>query len=132
MICLRMKAVDETDVVAHLNGELVVWAEERMSFEVLQRRAVSSSQSAARLAAQWPAHFIAFDLLQADGQEMLRTPYAQRRARPEQLLTEHQLAAPWTLCPETSDLATALEWLASWTEVPGVEGLVIRGSAQPY
>jgi hypothetical protein len=28
---------------------------------------------------------------------MLRTPYAQRRARPEQLLTEHQLAAPWTL-----------------------------------
>jgi hypothetical protein len=63
---------------------------------------------------------------------MLRAPYAQRRARLEQLFTEHHLAAPWTLGPETNDLATAQERLASWTEVPGVEGLVIRGSTQPY
>ncbi|MGI5485147.1 hypothetical protein [Streptomyces lavendofoliae] len=28
--------------------------------------------------------------------------------------------------------ATAGEWLTSWTQVPGVEGLVIRGSGQRY
>jgi hypothetical protein len=38
-----------------------------MSFDALQRRAVSAGHSAVRLAVQLPAHFIAFDLRQADG-----------------------------------------------------------------
>ncbi|MFF5257175.1 ATP-dependent DNA ligase [Streptomyces leeuwenhoekii] len=29
-------------------------------------------------------------------------------------------------------MATAREWLTSWTRVPGVEGLVIRGTQQRY
>ncbi|WP_236247001.1 ATP-dependent DNA ligase [Streptomyces sp. CC210A] len=115
-----------------LDGELVVWAEEKMSFEALQRRAVSGGRTAARLAAEAPAHFIAFDVLQIDGQELLHVPYGERRARLEQLFADHRLNAPWTLCSETTDLATAKEWLTSWTQVPGVEGLVIRGSGQPY
>ncbi|MEV2255943.1 ATP-dependent DNA ligase [Streptomyces sp. NPDC050147] len=77
--------------------------------------------------------FVAFDILQADeGQPLLRTPYGERRTRLERLFTEHQLASPWTLCPETTDEALAQEWLASWTEVPGIEGLVVRGSRQHY
>ncbi len=115
-----------------LDGELVVWAEEKMSFEALQRRAVSGGRTAARLAAEAPAHFIAFDVLQIDGQELLHVTYGERRARLERLFADHRLSAPWTLCPETTDLATAQEWLTSWTQVPGVEGLVIRGSGQRY
>ncbi|MEU3843817.1 hypothetical protein AB0E88_27745 [Streptomyces sp. NPDC028635] len=72
-------------------------------------------------------HLIVFDVLQLCGQELLPVPYAERRARLEQLFTEHDLHAPWTLCPETDDPGTAQEWLTSWTQVPGVEGLVIRG-----
>lgn len=52
-----------------LDGELVVWVEGQMSFEALQRRAVSGGRTAARLAQEMPAHFIAFDILQLDGQE---------------------------------------------------------------
>lgn len=115
-----------------LDGELVVWAGHRMSFEALQRRAVSGGRAAARLAQEMPAHFIVFDLLQLDGQELLHVPYGERRARLEQLCTDRGLSAPWTLCPETTDPATAKEWLTSWTQVPGVEGLVIRGSGQRY
>ncbi|MFF9854144.1 ATP-dependent DNA ligase [Streptomyces litmocidini] len=115
-----------------LDGELVVWAEEKMSFEALQRRAVSGGRTAARLAQEMPAHFIAFDVLQIDGLELLHVPYDERRAHPEQLFADHRLSAPWTLCPEMTDLATAMEWLTSWTQVPGVEGLVIRGSGQRY
>ncbi len=115
-----------------LDGEMVVWAGDRMSFEALQRRAVSGGRTAARLANEMPAHFIAFDILQADGEELLNVPYGERRARLEHLFTDHQLTAPWTLCPETTDAATAQEWLTSWTRVPGVEGLVIRGSGQKY
>ncbi|MFF8696774.1 hypothetical protein ACF08W_31630 [Streptomyces sp. NPDC015144] len=108
-----------------LDGELVVWAQGRMSFEALQRRAASSGRTAARLAQETPAHFIAFDLLQADGQELLHVPYGERRARLEQLFTDRGLSAPWTLCPETTDVATAQEWLTSWTQVSGIEGLVV-------
>ncbi|MFJ8082761.1 hypothetical protein ACIQ6Y_19315 [Streptomyces sp. NPDC096205] len=45
--------------------------------------------------------------LQADGEELLRAPYADRPARLERLSTEHDLAAPWTLCPQTTGIATA-------------------------
>ncbi|MGW1601409.1 ATP-dependent DNA ligase [Streptomyces eurythermus] len=115
-----------------LDGELVVWVEGRMSFEALQRRAVSGGRTAARLAQEMPAYFIVFDLLQLDGQELLHVPYGERRVQLEQLFTDRGLSAPWTLCPETTDPATAKEWLTSWTQVPGVEGLVIRGSGQRY
>jgi ATP-dependent DNA ligase len=115
-----------------LDGEVVVWAGEELSFSSLQRRASAGGRTAARLAEALPAHFIAFDVLQADGVELLRRPYAERRATLEELFTGHGLTAPWTLCPETHDLATAREWLASWTRVPGVEGLVVKGRRQRY
>ncbi|MEU4356233.1 ATP-dependent DNA ligase [Streptomyces virginiae] len=61
-----------------LDGELVVWDAEagRLSFEVLQRRAATRACGAAGLAARWPAYFVAFDLLQQDGQELLTCPWA--------------------------------------------------------
>jgi ATP-dependent DNA ligase len=115
-----------------LDGELVVWAGEGMSFEALQRRAAAGHLSAPLLAQELPAHLIVFDVLQVDGRELLHAPYAERRARLEQLFADHDLHAPWALCPETDDPATAQEWLTSWTRVPGVEGLIIRGTEQRY
>ncbi|MFJ8650177.1 AAA-associated domain-containing protein [Streptomyces sp. NPDC093546] len=53
-----------------------------------------------RLAQEMPAHFIAFDLLQLDGQELPHVPYGERRAQLEQLFTDRGLSAPWTLCSE--------------------------------
>ncbi|MFF9870205.1 ATP-dependent DNA ligase [Streptomyces sp. NPDC013953] len=115
-----------------LDGELVVWHRERFSFETLQRRAAAGGRSVEQLAAAFPAHYIAFDCLQAGGEELLAEPYARRRAVLEELFTGHGLTAPWTLCPMTTDPALAQEWLTSWTDVPGVEGLVIKGLAQRY
>ncbi|MER6684625.1 ATP-dependent DNA ligase [Streptomyces olivaceoviridis] len=115
-----------------LDGELVVWSGGRLCFEALQRRAASSGRTAARLAEEMPAHFVVFDACQIDGQELLHTPYGERRARLERLFTEHRLTDPWRLCPETTDIALAQEWFTDWTEVPGIEGLVIRGSQQRY
>ncbi|WP_444545763.1 ATP-dependent DNA ligase, partial [Streptomyces nojiriensis] len=65
-----------------LDGELVVWDTEagRLSFEVLQRRAAPRARGALALAVKWQAYFVAFDLLQHDGQELLTRPYAERRA----------------------------------------------------
>ncbi|MFG2978227.1 hypothetical protein ACGFYY_35210 [Streptomyces sp. NPDC048331] len=107
-----------------LDGELVVVDIEagRLSFEALQRRAATRARGALAFVTRWPAYFVAFDLLQHDGQELLRRPYVERRALLEGLFSEHALAAPWTLCPMTTDLAKAREWLESWTDVSGVEG----------
>ncbi|MFJ5548704.1 hypothetical protein [Streptomyces sp. NPDC093225] len=68
-----------------LDGELLVWDVEagRLSFEGLQRRAVARARGASALTAAWPAYFVAFDVLQQDGAELLTLPYGERRARLE-------------------------------------------------
>ncbi|WP_260618006.1 ATP-dependent DNA ligase [Streptomyces sp. WAC07149] len=117
-----------------LDGELLVWDVEagRLSFEALQRRAAARARGAPALAASLPAFFVAFDVLQLDGQELLARPYAERRALLENLFAEHGLTAPWTLVPMTTDLAKAREWLQTWTDVSGVEGLVCKGMTTRY
>ncbi|MFB7649317.1 ATP-dependent DNA ligase [Streptomyces sp. NPDC056084] len=117
-----------------LDGELLVWDTEtgRLSFEGLQRRAAARSRTAATLGVRLPAFYVAFDVLQIDGTELLTRPYRERRSILEGLFGKRQLTAPWTLCPMTTDLATAREWLETWTDVSGVEGLVAKGMNQRY
>ncbi|WP_240802107.1 RNA ligase family protein [Streptomyces sp. A1136] len=111
-----------------LDGELLVWDVEAgvLSFEGLQRRAAARTRSASALAAKLPALFVVFDVLQFDGRELLDLPYVERRARLEALFADHALTSPWTLCPMTTDAAKAREWLESWTDVSGVEGIVVK------
>ncbi|MFD9574906.1 ATP-dependent DNA ligase [Streptomyces sp. NPDC059982] len=117
-----------------LDGELVVWDTEagRLSFEALQRRAAARGRTATALAAKTPAFFIAFDALQIDGTELLALAYTERRRRLEVLFAARALTAPWTLCPMTTDPDKAREWLEDWTDVTGVEGLVVKAMNQRY
>ncbi|HBF84962.1 MAG TPA: ATP-dependent DNA ligase [Streptomyces sp.] len=115
-----------------LDGELTVWSQGGLSFEALQRRASAGARTIRQLAAETPAHFIAFDVLQTDGQELLQSPYTQRRQILEALFADRALKPPWVLCPMTTDLAVAQEWLDSWTDVPGLEGVVLKGLRQTY
>ncbi|MEV0991661.1 ATP-dependent DNA ligase [Streptomyces sp. NPDC049949] len=117
-----------------MDGELVVWdtATGRLSFEALQRRAAARGRTATALAAKTPAFFIAFDALQIDGTELLALPYAERRRRLEVLFAARALTSPWTLCPMTTDPATAQQWWDDWTDISGVEGLVVKALNQRY
>lgn len=83
------------------------------------RRLNRRAATAACLAEQHPAHFVAFDLLQ-HGTDLTARPYTEHRAALEALLVDHRLGPPWTLCPTTTDLSTARKWL-SWSVV-GIEG----------
>ncbi|MFD9270279.1 hypothetical protein ACFWB1_34020 [Streptomyces goshikiensis] len=111
-----------------LDGELIVWdtAAGRLPFEALQRRAAAHGRTAIALAAKSPAFFIAFGVLQEDGQELLTGPYAEWRTLLEGLFSEYALTSPWTPCPQTTDLAKACEWLEPWTDVSGVEGILLK------
>ncbi|MFF3015363.1 ATP-dependent DNA ligase [Streptomyces sp. NPDC057939] len=117
-----------------LDGEVVVWDPEveALSFEGLQRRAAARARTAPALAARLPAHYVAFDLLQQDGVELLTLPQGERRRRLEVLFAARALTAPWALCPMTTDVAKAHEWLETWTDVSGVEGLVVKGVTGRY
>ncbi|WCD91311.1 DNA ligase (plasmid) [Streptomyces xanthophaeus] len=66
-----------------LDDELLVWDTEagQLSFEGLQRRAAARSRTAPGLVARWPALLVAFDVLMADGVELLTLPYRERRRR---------------------------------------------------
>ncbi|GHB33887.1 ATP-dependent DNA ligase [Streptomyces chryseus] len=79
-----------------------------------------------------PAFFIAFDALQIDGIELLALPYAQRRRRLEVLFATRTLTTPWTLYPRTTEPGQGPQWLEDWTDVFGVEGLVVKNMNQRY
>ncbi|GLX41312.1 ATP-dependent DNA ligase [Streptomyces roseochromogenus] len=117
-----------------LDGEVLAWDLEAgaLSFEGLQRRAAARARNAPALAARLPALYVAFDILMADGTELLTLPYVERRRRLEVLFASRALTSPWTLCPMTTDTATAREWLESWTDVPGLEGVVAKPMGAPY
>ncbi|WP_262505983.1 hypothetical protein [Streptomyces sp. TRM68367] len=50
-----------------LDGELVVWESGRLAFERLQGQLQRRRAVAARLASEWPAHCVAFDVLRLVG-----------------------------------------------------------------
>ncbi|GAA3643965.1 ATP-dependent DNA ligase [Microlunatus ginsengisoli] len=62
-----------------LDGEAVVWLDGRLDFDQLQHRMVSSPTAAARLAAEHPASFVAFDVLAAGGVDVRSRPWRERR-----------------------------------------------------
>ncbi|MEU4477558.1 ATP-dependent DNA ligase [Micromonospora sp. NPDC023966] len=106
-----------------LDGELIVWAEGRTDFALLQQR-VTAGRRLAALADRHPAHFVAFDLLSSpDGEPLLDLPLAERRHRLTGLLSD--APAGLVLCPQTGDPAEAREWLRTWTDA-GVEGIVVK------
>jgi bifunctional non-homologous end joining protein LigD len=72
---------------AILDGEIVAFDEAgRPSFSRLQSRMHVGSESAARRRAKdVPVAYVAFDLLWLDGHPLLELPYAERRARLEEL-----------------------------------------------
>lgn len=115
-----------------LDGELVVPAHGRLDFGELQRRARRRGRSAAQAAAEFPAYLVVFDVLEADGAELLARPYHYRRAVLEEQFTRGDLTAPFTLCPNTTDRATAQQWLDPAWGAAGIEGVMVKGLEQPY
>jgi ATP-dependent DNA ligase len=96
----------------------------RLAFEQLQIRLQRRGAGAARAADEWPAHFVAFDLLRLSGTDTTSWPYRRRRAALESVFAARQLSAPWALCPSTTDPHTVREWL-TWASV-GMEGVLFK------
>jgi ATP-dependent DNA ligase len=121
---------DTVPVGAVLDGELLVWDpdRERTSFALLQRRI--GAGGVLRLAARYPAQYVAFDLLHdGEGQDLTGLPLAERRAH----LTDLLAGAParLILCPQTTELTLAQDWMTAGATV-GIEGVVAKRLDAPY
>jgi ATP-dependent DNA ligase len=112
-----------------IDGEAVIWNGDRLDFDALQRRMVTSRAAMPALVHELPASFAAFDVLAVAGQDIRSVPFTGRRFLLEELAREW--TAPLNLSPTTTDRELARIWLLD-LPATGVEGLVVKGGAQTY
>jgi DNA ligase-1 len=114
-----------------LDGEVLAYADGRpLPFSTLQRR-IGRQKLTETILREAPAGFMAYDLLEENGEDLRELPLADRRARLVRLLEGKD--PRFTLSPtvEAADWA-ALEALRSESRARGVEGLMLKRLAAPY
>jgi ATP-dependent DNA ligase len=112
-----------------LDGEVVIWHDDRLDFGLLQKRmAAAPSRIAAQVAAH-PASYVAFDVLALGGTDLREKTLGRRRAELETLAA--RWAPPMQLSPSTADPALAKQWFDDF-RAAGLEGLVAKGAGTRY
>ncbi|MGX5655497.1 ATP-dependent DNA ligase [Geodermatophilus nigrescens] len=111
-----------------VDGEIVVPQGDRLHFESLLQRIHPAKSRVDLLAEQTPAHLVAFDLLAVGDESLLEVPFAQRRARLEQVVTGTDRVHLTAL---TQDAATAQRWFEEF-EGAGLDGVVAKAPDLPY
>jgi ATP-dependent DNA ligase len=99
-----------------LDGEIVIdLAAGGEDFNALSNRLHPAESRVLMLAEQTPAHFIAFDLLELDGAELMTLGFSERRTQLEALVGAWgtQPATGVSLTPLSADPADCDPWLAS-------------------
>jgi ATP-dependent DNA ligase len=114
-----------------IDGEIVLpdFAAGRLDFEALQLRLHPAASRVRLLAAQTPAHFVAFDLLALGSDDYTQRPFAERRAALESALAGAR--PPIHLTPMTADRAVAEQWFTQF-EGAGLDGLVAKSPSVFY
>ena len=106
-----------------LDGEVVVAGEEGFDFPALLARLHPAASRVERLRRETPASLVAFDVLAVGDDELLETPFRERRERLGDLLRD--ASPPLFLTPLTDDPARALSWLDRF-QGAGIDGVVAK------
>ena len=110
-----------------LDGEIVVRAgdagAEHLDWEALSARIHPAASRVAKLSAETPASFIAFDLLAVGDDDLTGLPFAERRARLVDL--GGPLTDPLFVSRTTDDVDEARSWLDEF-EGAGLDGVVAK------
>ena len=112
-----------------IDGELLALVGGRFDFASLMARLHPSDTRVRELVQATPAVFVAFDLLEAGGEDLRGRGFAERRERLEALFA--RVEPPLFLTPATSDRAVAERWLAEFRG-GGLDGVVAKHRDQPY
>src|ERR1700760_1700891 len=108
-----------------VDGEIVLpdFGTGRLDFEALQLRLHPAASRVRLLAAQTPAHFVAFDLLALGDEDFTTRPFGERRDALERALAG--VAPPLHLTPATADRDVAGQWFTQF-EGAGLDGLIAK------
>ena len=112
-----------------VDGEIVMPTGHGLDFGGLQMRLHPAASRVAKLAKATPAAFVAFDLLAADGKNLLDESQEKRRAKLEQLFKK--MRKPLYLTPMTRDRDLAVDWLNRF-EGAGLDGVVAKPGTATY
>ena len=114
-----------------LDGEVVVigTSGERLDFEALQQRIHPAESRVRLLAKETPARLVAFDLLALGDDDLMRSPFTERRAALEDALAA--VAAPVHVTAATADRTVADDWFHRF-EGAGLDGLVAKPLGGAY
>jgi len=112
-----------------LDGEIVIARNSALDFEALQLRIHPAASRVKMLATQMPASMVFFDLLSAGDEDLLNTPFEDRRRRLESLLSS--AAAPLHITPATDDRSVASDWFQRF-EGAGLDGVVAKTASGLY
>jgi ATP-dependent DNA ligase len=112
-----------------VDGEIVIAGKRGLDFDALQLRLHPAASRVAKLAAESPASFVAFDLLAEGSRDLRETPQAKRRERLEQALAAVSEQVRVTPC--TRDRAVAREWFSRF-EGAGFDGVVAKHESTTY
>jgi ATP-dependent DNA ligase len=112
-----------------IDGEAVIWSQGRLDFSALQQRLGAGPKTLPGLVRETPSSYAAFDVLAVAGHDARELPLSQRRELLEELASGWK--PPLSLSPTTTDPDEAARW---FEEMPhtGIEGLIIKGTSQPY
>ncbi|MGH7861676.1 MAG: ATP-dependent DNA ligase [Candidatus Dormibacteraceae bacterium] len=114
---------------AVLDGELLVIGSAGLDFDALQQRVHPASSRVERLSRETPAEYVAFDLLQLNGEDLRGRPLSERRSLLEEVL---KLApASIHLTPYTRDPALGRKWFQEF-EGAGLDGIIAKRWSHPY
>ena len=120
-----------------LDGEIVAWdgAGEPpgpMPFNALQKR-IGRKSVPKKLLADAPVILLAYDLLEAGGEDLRALPFAARRAQLDRLIADLPPEAPIRPSPLiTFETWTALSEARETARDERAEGLMIKSAASPY
>jgi ATP-dependent DNA ligase len=106
-----------------VDGEIVIATDTGLEFDLLSLRIHPAASRIAKLAAETPASFVAFDLLAEGDDDLRERPFRERRARLEQLMAD--AAPPVLITPATTDRKLAEEWFERF-EGAGLDGVVAK------
>lgn len=117
---------------ACVDGEIILVdpaSGDRLNFDLLQQRIHPAASRIAKLAAQTPASFVAFDLLALGETNYVERPFSERRAALVEALADAK--PPIYLTRATTDRDEAQQWFTQF-EGAGLDGVIAKPLAEPY
>jgi ATP-dependent DNA ligase len=112
-----------------LDGEIVIMTPHGLAFDALQLRLHPAASRVAKLSKEMPSSFVAFDVLAADGAEVMSRTQSERRALLERVLAD--VGPPLYVTPMTRDARKAAKWLDQF-EGAGLDGVIAKPEEASY